>query len=198
MSHFFFFFFFYQSNKLTNRGIEAFIRMNPQLESLSIEGNPQLSNDLLEVLCESCPNLTHLVISRCAWVTDASLDLILQRPMKLKSLDIRMSKATPEKIREFIHNSPPSLRYLGIGRSDLETKLLVLTKFALPALGDPDLDTQLLGLQSFRETFESRGAEELIEQVSSWPGILVRFIDFLSPEYDHNPVSLSFSSFPCH
>jgi hypothetical protein len=180
---------FYQSEKLTSGGMEAFLRMNSQLESLSISAHPQFSNDLLRVIFEACPRVTDLVISHCPWVTDASLDLIATSPLMLRSLDIRMSKASRERIRCFIETALPSLRYLGIGRSDLETKVLVLCKLALPALDDPDLGTQLLGLQSFREIFESRGNGELIARVSSWPRLLGRFVDYLSPTYDVNPVS---------
>jgi hypothetical protein len=57
-------------------GLEDFLRMNPQLQSLSIQQNTQFSDRLLEVLFEACPHLTQLDLSNCSWVTDASLDMI--------------------------------------------------------------------------------------------------------------------------
>jgi hypothetical protein len=178
------------SKEITNQGLENFLRMNPQLEKLSIGFNSQFSNDLLQLTFEACPHLTHLDISHSKWVSDDSLDLIAQSSLGLKSLEISSTSISNERVIDFIENPPPSLRNLGIGNSPLETRILVLSKLALPALKDPDSKVQMLGLQSFLENFKCIEDKELVDRVLSWPGLLSQFIYFLSNP-DQNPVSIA-------
>jgi hypothetical protein len=171
------------SKSLTSRGLEHFLRINPQLERVSISSNDQLSNALLKVIIEVCSHLHHLNISRCSWVTDASLDLIERSNLKLRSLDIHMCHVSTEKVEELMERCH-SLRYLQVGRADEGLQILILRKIAFSALEDPDPEVQLLGLQALQE------ASERIELISYEPDILRRIIRFLSPLYDH--VSLTF------
>jgi hypothetical protein len=117
------------SNGLTDRGIEQFLRNNPQLEKLSISQNPRLSNAILEVILDVCSHLQHLDLSHCSWVTDASLDLIEKSTLKLKSLDLLMCNVSKEKIKELIERSP-SLSFLRVGgfHFDQDLQLSVLGK----------------------------------------------------------------------
>jgi hypothetical protein len=90
---------------ISPRGLEDFLRMNPQLESLSISRCHHYSDDILVALAGACLYLQHLDISRCNWVTDASLELIGNSPLKLKALDIHLCHVSVAQVRELIKRS---------------------------------------------------------------------------------------------
>jgi hypothetical protein len=97
--------YFYLNYNITARGLEDFLRVNPQLVSLSISNNSHFSNELLSFILDTCPHLQHLDLSRCSWVTDASLDLIGKSSLKLKSLDIHLCHVSDSQVRELIKRS---------------------------------------------------------------------------------------------
>lgn len=167
------------SPHLTESGVEYFLRNNSQLEALSISQNPQLSNGIIETIINACPHIRHLDLSRCSWVSDATLDLIEKSTLKLRSLHILGCNVSKEKVEEFIDHYP-SLCYIKVGGHNIDEELLlsVLQRVTLPALQNDDQDIQLLGLQSLQDL------SPFMDMLSLEPDILHHILPFLSPTYD--------------
>jgi hypothetical protein len=96
-------------------------------------------------------------------VTDVSLDLIANSPLKLKSLNILQTSVTEEKITEF--SSSCFIQHLWISTSNRERDSVSLRKSVLPSLEDPDPEIQELGIWSLVDILERRkeqGEETLL------------------------------------
>lgn len=161
-------------------GLESFLRMNHQLQRLSLRDYWK-SDELLEIICQACPRLQHLDLSFCTWITDASLDLIEKSSLKLTTLMI--AAISSKKIREFIEK--PFLPYLFCTPDTPELTLLLFQKFTLSAIQDPDLQVQFTGLKSFQTIFPRVVSTDSSET-------LLRVIPFLSPTYEHVSALLIF------
>jgi hypothetical protein len=175
---------------LTCDGLEAFLRMNPQLQRLRLSfiSFPQSSADrLFPIIFEACPRVVHLNLSYNEWLTDASLDLIAaESDLKLKYLNISSTLVSTERIGRFIENPPPSLRYLETGSNDLPTCCQIILKFVLPSLQDPNKEIQWLAV--FRLWSHFFDFDTILPDLqAAYPGedfLFHRLVHFLSLDYD--------------
>jgi hypothetical protein len=167
---------------LTSSDFIPFLKINPQLKSLSlnVRSNQSLNmTEIIQAISQSCINLTELDLSENHWFGDECVSLLTQG--QLLKLDILRVGGTSIQEHESvvrILKSFPRLSSLRINECNISmnTKIYFLNEYALPRFRSPDSALQEVGAMGFRDmVVEVRNQTSphyrVLSRIVSWPRI---------------------------
>jgi hypothetical protein len=184
---------------VTDGDLETMLELNPQIKTLDLYCMYMLTEKSLSTIAVHCPHLRQLRLERNKFVTDESINKLLQGRLNLVSLDISCTSVAKHESIVKILSAFPNLKHISGNFSiqPIKTSMMMLKEINLPSLMANDREIQLLSAKTFIRYLEGdpfiRGVVALFQvrdvardvQGLVDMGAISHFADLLDQTSDH-------------